>query len=165
MRDDHAGLERFNALSAEDVHDVLAVCLAVPRWIEEVDAGRPYPDELALLAVAGTVAEQLTDDELDMALARHPRIGERSPAVGAEAAHSRAEQAGVFPAAELRAANAAYEQRFGRVFLIRAAGRSGSEIMAELRRRLGNDHESERRETVAELTEIALIRLQQVISS
>jgi 2-oxo-4-hydroxy-4-carboxy-5-ureidoimidazoline decarboxylase len=164
MRNDHSGLARFNALSAEDAHDVLAGCLAVPRWIEEVGAGRPFPDQAALTALARAAAEQLTDDELEAALSRHPRIGERRDTDDAGAAYSRAEQAGISPGDELRAANVEYEERFGRVFLIRAAGRSGSQIVAELRRRLGNDDEAERRETVAQLTEIALLRLQQVIS-
>ena len=55
---------------------------------------------------------------------------------------SRAEQAGVDPsdaavAAALAEGNRAYEQRFGRVFLIRAAGRSATEILAALTERLG----------------------------
>lgn len=164
MTDDHTGLLRFNSLSDTDARLILAGCLAVPRWVDEVTAARPFRDQAALLARAKASAERLSDDELAAALSRHPRIGERSASGDAGAAYSRAEQAGVSAGDELRAANAAYEERFGRVFLIRAAGRSGSEIMAELRRRLGNDDESERRETVAQLTEIALLRLRQVIS-
>jgi 2-oxo-4-hydroxy-4-carboxy-5-ureidoimidazoline decarboxylase len=60
--------------------------------------------------------------------------------------------------------NAAYEKRFDRVFLIRAAGRSADEILQELRRRLRNDDETEREETVTQLREIALLRLRQVVS-
>ena len=59
--------------------------------------------------------------------------------------------------------NRGYERRFGRVFLIRAAGRSSSEVLAELRRRLGNDDETERVEMVAALREIALLRLKDVV--
>ena len=44
--------------------------------------------------------------------------------------------------------NRAYEERFDRVFLIRAAGRDADEILAELERRLGNDDATERDETV-----------------
>ena len=65
--------------------------------------------------------------------------------------------------AALAEGNREYEQRFGRVFLIRAAGRSASEVLAELRRRLGNDDETERAETVAALREIALLRLKDVV--
>ena len=60
---------------------------------------------------------------------------------------------------KLVAGNQAYEERFGHVFLIRAAGRSGDEILAELERRLGNPPEAERAETADNLRQIALLRL------
>jgi 2-oxo-4-hydroxy-4-carboxy-5-ureidoimidazoline decarboxylase len=50
------------------------------------------------------------------------------------------------------------------VFLIRAAGRSSAEILSELDRRLGNDAATERGETVAALRDIALLRLEQVVT-
>ncbi len=59
----------------------------------------------------------------------------------------------------IAAGNAAYEERFGRVFLIRAAGRSPEQILAELRRRLGNDDDAEAREALGQLAEIAILRL------
>ena len=100
----------------------LVACLSVPRWADDVLAGQPYADRTALLARADEAARTLSDEELEQALSGHPRIGERG------GAQSQREQAGVDPAAgdtaaRLAAGNAAYEQRFGRVFLIRAAGR------------------------------------------
>ena len=67
-------------------------------------------------------------------------------------------------AERLREANAVYEQRFGHVFLIRAAGRNSAEILSELERRLHNDDATERVETVTALRDIALLRLEQVVS-
>nr|WP_219996175.1 2-oxo-4-hydroxy-4-carboxy-5-ureidoimidazoline decarboxylase [Nocardioides humi] len=92
-----------------------------------------------------------------------PRIGERG------GAQSRREQSGVDPAAgdtasRLAAGNAAYEERFGRVFLIRAAGRDAEAILGELERRMRNDDEAERAETVDNLRQIALLRLEELIS-
>ena len=155
----------FNQLSAEDAAARVAGCLGVPRWVDEVVAGRPYHDRQTLVDRGGTSADHLSDDELASAISRHPRIGERPDADNAEAAHSRSEQAGVEATdeARLRAGNAAYEERFGRVFLIRAAGRSSAEILAELQRRLGNDDVTERAETVRALRDIAVLRLQQVV--
>ena len=46
------------------------------------------------------------------------------------------------------------------MFLIRAAGRDAEEILAELDRRLGNDDATERAETVDNLRQIALLRLE-----
>jgi 2-oxo-4-hydroxy-4-carboxy-5-ureidoimidazoline decarboxylase len=143
----------------EITRDVLLGCLSVPRWADDVLAGQPYDDRDALIAAADAAARELTDEELDQALSGHPRIGERG------GAQSRREQSGVDPtagetAARLKAGNAAYEQRFGRVFLIRAAGRDAEEILSQLERRLQNDDATERAETVDNLRQIALLRLQ-----
>jgi 2-oxo-4-hydroxy-4-carboxy-5-ureidoimidazoline decarboxylase len=145
----------------EVTRDQLLACLSVPRWADDVLAGEPYDDRTALLARADEAARALTDDELAQALAGHPRIGERA-AAGHNAAASAKEQSGVGAGDEERlvAGNVAYEERFGHVFLIRAAGRSGPEILAELERRLGNDDDEERAETVDNLREIALLRLE-----
>jgi 2-oxo-4-hydroxy-4-carboxy-5-ureidoimidazoline decarboxylase len=168
-------VDDFNSLAVEDATTLLAGCLGVRRWVDELVAGRPYDSAPALRARAHDAARHLTDDELDAALSRHPRIGERPPtadtdtATGTgteEARFSHAEQAGVADehGQRLRDANAAYEARFGHVFLVRAAGRSGAEILAEAERRLANDDVAEREETVTALRDIALLRLGQVVS-
>ena len=138
-------VDGFNAIPEAEATQRLLNCLSVLRWAAEVAGGRPYADYAALAAKAESSAAELSDDDLSAALDGHPRIGER---------------AGAGHAAE---GNREYEQRFGRVFLIRAAGRSSREILAELRRRLGNDDETERAETVAALREIALLRLKDVM--
>ncbi len=63
-------------------------------------------------------------------------------------------------ARRLAEGNAAYEARFDRVFLIRAAGRDAEQRLAELDRRLANDDDAERAETVDNLRQIALLRLE-----
>jgi 2-oxo-4-hydroxy-4-carboxy-5-ureidoimidazoline decarboxylase len=143
--------------------DQLLACLSVPRWADDVLAGAPYADRETLLARADDAARTLTDDELPQALGGHPRIGERG-GPGMSAASQR-EQSGVDPtagdtAARLKAGNKAYEERFDRVYLIRAAGRDADEILTHLERRLQNDDETERAETVDNLRQIALLRLE-----
>ena len=161
-----SGLADFNALPEAEARERLARCLDVPRWVDTVLAGRPYADVGALRAVASNAAD-LDRAELDAALAGHPRIGERAGS-GHDRAFSAAEQSGVDRddadvAARLEAGNRAYEERFDRVFLIRAAGRDADEVLSELERRLGNDEETELAETVDQLREIALLRLEQVV--
>ena len=63
----------------------------------------------------------------------------------------------------LAAGNRAYEERFDRVFIIRAAGRDAEEILRQLRRRLDNTDDAERTETIEQLTQIALLRAQEVV--
>jgi len=162
-------LDEFNGLPADEARARAAACLDVPRWVEALVAGRPYADRDHVLSVAAQQAEHLDDDELAAALARHPRIGERGQIGRHDSAHSAHEQAGVDRddldvAARLVEGNRDYQERFDRVFLIRAAGRDGAEILGELARRLANDDETERAETVEQLRQIALLRLEQVLS-
>jgi len=79
-------LEEFNGLPEAEARERLTACLDVPRWVDTLLAGRPYADVGALRAVAERAAE-LDDGELEAALARHPRIGERAGA-GHDAAYS-----------------------------------------------------------------------------
>jgi OHCU decarboxylase len=158
----------FDGLGEDQARVRLRSCLDVPRWVEQMLAGRPYGSAAAALERGQAVAATLTSDEVEAALERHPRIGERAGA-GHDKTFSRAEQSGVDRtdadvAAALADGNAAYEQRFDRVFLIRAAGRSADEILAELRRRLDNSDDDELAEVIRELGEIARRRLGQVIS-
>ncbi|WP_270887165.1 2-oxo-4-hydroxy-4-carboxy-5-ureidoimidazoline decarboxylase [Pedococcus sp. 5OH_020] len=161
------GLPEFNDLDEDTARERLAACLPVPRWVQEVLDGRPYAGWPVLEQHAAAAAAVLSDDELDAALAGHPRIGERPSSPEHEAELSTREQSGVDVAdpevaAALADGNAAYESRFDRVFIIRAAGRSAPEVLEELRRRLRNDEATERRETVHELRDIALLRLREV---
>jgi 2-oxo-4-hydroxy-4-carboxy-5-ureidoimidazoline decarboxylase len=154
---------RTEGAGVETTREVLLGCLSVPRWADDVLAGQPYADRAALIAAADAAARGLTDEELDQALSGHPRIGERG------GSQSQREQSDVDTSTRdtverLRAGNLAYEERFGRVFLIRAAGRDADEILAELQRRLGNDDATERAETVGNLREIAVLRLESALA-
>jgi len=161
-------LAEFNGLAAEAAERELAACNAAPRFVREVAAGRPYPTAAELAETAATVAGGLGWDEVAVALAAHPRIGEQAAGDSAEAASSRREQSAVTGAGDevtqaLADGNSAYERRFGHVFLIRAAGRGPEEILAELTRRLGNDPAAERAETTAELAEITRLRVERLV--
>ena len=165
-----AALDRFHGLDDEAARAALLVCCASPDWAARVLAARPYPTRAELLEAAATACRDLDDRELDAALAGHPRIGDRASGASTEARLSRQEQASVADADErtrheLLEANRAYERRFGHVFLIRAAGRSAEEMLAELRRRLGNDAATERRETAEQLAQITRLRLEGLLDS
>ncbi len=162
-----AGIDGFNALAVHEARTRLESCLAVPRWVGQVIEGRPYQSRVALLDRAEAVARTLSVEEVDAALARHPRVGEQA-AEGHDAEFSTNEQAGVdrtdaAVAEALRVGNSDYERRFGRVFLIRAAGRTSAQVLSELRRRLHNRDAVELTEVVAQLGEIALLRLEQLV--
>jgi 2-oxo-4-hydroxy-4-carboxy-5-ureidoimidazoline decarboxylase len=161
-------LDDFNAdgiVAAE----VLGACLDIPRWVDTVAAGRPYPTVEALQAAGAAVAATISWDEVAAALDRHPRIGERTAATqqtATEAGWSRSEQAGVqlSEKEQLAVGNADYEARFGWIFLICASGLSGGQILDALHRRLGADPEQEKPVVVEELRKIGALRLAKAVT-
>jgi 2-oxo-4-hydroxy-4-carboxy-5-ureidoimidazoline decarboxylase len=161
------GLDWLNAAPDADLRAALSACCAADSWVSRVGGGRPYPDADALYAASDTATAALDDAGLDQALAAHPRIGKR--AAGHNGAWSRQEQAGVAGAddalrGQLAAANAAYEQRFGHVYLVCATGRSAAELLAVCQSRLGNDPATERRVVLGELAKINQLRLRKLLA-
>jgi 2-oxo-4-hydroxy-4-carboxy-5-ureidoimidazoline decarboxylase len=164
-----AALDDFNEKPAEQAAEALRACNAAPSFPASVLGGRPYPDADALVARAEQVTRGLPWGEVSAALAAHPRIGDRVEGATAEAQASRREQSSMAGAddearAGLLEGNRAYEQRFDHVFLIRAAGRSPAEMLAELHRRLGNDEATERAEVTEQLAQITGLRVRGLIA-
>jgi 2-oxo-4-hydroxy-4-carboxy-5-ureidoimidazoline decarboxylase len=170
-----ADLDRATAATAAAL---LRPSCASARWIERLVSGRPYGSRPALEAASDATIGTLGWPDIEQALAAHPRIGDRPPSgdrgadrpqpgdgsTGREAAWSRQEQAGTRHAsgdmqAGLSAGNAAYEERFGHVFLICATGMSAASMLAALQARLGHDPASEREVVRDELTKIVRLRL------
>jgi 2-oxo-4-hydroxy-4-carboxy-5-ureidoimidazoline decarboxylase len=137
-------------------------------WIDLIVVRRPYLDEAALNESSDAATAALDDTGLAEALAGHPRIGEQ--ARGHDGTWSRQEQAGMRGAgddirAQLAAANAAYEERFGHVYLVCASGRSADELLAVCRSRLGNEPAAERGVVLDELAKINRLRLAKLLHS
>ena len=157
------GLAAFNSLPDGQARDVLLACCSAINWADEVAAGRPYPSLAALLERADTA---LTAEEVSQALAGHPRIGQ-APSQS-HSSWSRGEQAGMAAAgdrvlADLAEGNRAYEERFGRIYLVCAAGRSAPELLQILRERLRNAPDAERQVVRDELRKINELRLTRLI--
>lgn len=161
-------LSDFNTLEHSEAAQILLSCAHVERWADEIVSARPYSSVDALAAATQEFANPWTQAEIDSALKRHPRIGERAKGDDADAKMSRAEQArlGIDDDIQRRldAGNAAYEEKFGFVFLIRAAGRSAEEILRSLDERMNNTPEQERLIAADQLRQIAALRLKGMIS-
>lgn len=159
----------FNQATEQEASDLLLVCAPIKTWAASVVARRPFTTTEDLYDAADQLAQDWTTAEVEAALADHPRIGERHRGSGASAAHSSSEQAGAATTdpeivARLEDGNRLYEKTFDRVFLIRAAGRTAPEILAELHRRLDNDPLTELAEVHDQLREIAALRLKGSVS-
>lgn len=160
-------LSRFNAASADGAAAVLLRCCACTRWADRVAACRPYPDTQALLAALDEASYDLTPRDLAEALASEsPQVP--SPGDGGTQAAAAGEARGVLAAhTALRAAHAAYENRFGHAFLICldecAPGEQLGHALASVRTRLGNDLEEEHLVVTEELRRLARGRLLRMV--
>jgi OHCU decarboxylase len=166
-------LARWNALTSKEATDEILPCCGSKAWAREMAARRPILDETALLAACDDIWNNLPEFDWLEAFRSHPRIGESRAAASASAqsaAWSGEEQRKVAAVGEdtkvlLADANRAYEQRFGRIFIVCAAGKSAAEILEILRRRLQNDAATELREAAEQQRQIANLRLKKWLMS
>jgi 2-oxo-4-hydroxy-4-carboxy-5-ureidoimidazoline decarboxylase len=160
-------LARWNRLSAEEAAREILPCCGSEAWARAVVVRRPLDDDTSLLAASDETWRSLGVSDWMEAFSKHPRIGERKapPAASKQsAAWSAQEQWNVADAGEsvqlaLAEGNRDYERRFDRVFIVCATGKSASEILEILRRRLRNDDSTELREAAEEQRKITDIRL------
>jgi 2-oxo-4-hydroxy-4-carboxy-5-ureidoimidazoline decarboxylase len=166
-------LAQLNALPVAEAAEQLRACCGSSRWVEAILARRPFASMDHLLAAADEAWRATGPRDWDEAFAHHPRIGERQAAAQVSAtagAWSAGEQAtavggGAAVRAALAEANAAYEQRFGRIYLVCAAGRSAEELLADVAARMRNDPEREREVAAEEQRKITRLRLNTLIGA
>lgn len=160
-------LARWNRLSAEEAAREILACCGSTSWARAVAMRRPIDDATSLLAVSDESWWGLGPSDWMEAFCKHPRLGERKAPLAASAqsaAWSAQEQRNVADAGEsaqlaLAEGNREYERRFDRVFIVCATGKSASELLEILRRRLRNDDSTELREAAEEQRKITNIRL------
>ena len=128
-------------------------------------AAAPFESSAQLLQAAERAFDQLTGGDWMQAFAAHAAIG----APRAEDEIGSSEQATVESDPQTRltlaAANVEYQHRFGFVFLIRAHGRSGPEILAAMRARINNPPEVELANASREQREITALRLSRLVAA
>ncbi|MEW1779185.1 2-oxo-4-hydroxy-4-carboxy-5-ureidoimidazoline decarboxylase [Streptomyces sp. NPDC086777] len=143
-------LDAFNAAPDDEAGALLLHCLRSPRWARRVSDHRPYPDVESLLAAADEAAYDLAPGDLSEALA-----GESLPELP-EGTYSAAHTA-------LTAAHAAYEAKFGHVFVIYLGDTRPEErldrVLEGIYSRSENDPEDERVMSVEQLRRLAQGRL------
>jgi 2-oxo-4-hydroxy-4-carboxy-5-ureidoimidazoline decarboxylase len=165
MAEPHAVL---NGLDEAAAAAALRRACGAKRWVERMLARRPFVSTAELLASADAEWRASSPDDYREAFAHHPRIGEDLAELRrrfqSTASLSGREQAGMAVADEatlheLREANAAYRERFGFIFIICATGKSATEMLEALRRRLDNDPSTELAIAADEHAKITQLRL------
>ena len=165
-------LTRWNRLPPNDAEYEILPCCGSREWARRMAVRRPLADEAQLLEAAGEEWHNLGERDWDEAFRSHPRIGETRTALPAHAqsaewsAQEQQDAAATGDAAKiaLAEANREYEERFKRIFIVCASGKTAPEILAILRRRLQNDPETELRETVEQQRQIVELRIRKWLS-
>lgn len=166
-----AGLAQLNDASREEAFAALLACCGSLSWAQRMAAARPFADVEALLATADRIWQELRPSDWLEAFASHPRIGERNattPQSSQFAQWSAQEQAGTEQTAQatmtaLAAANRAYQERFGYIYIVCATGKTSEEMLAFCQQRLSNDYELELQMAAEEQRKITAIRLRKLI--
>jgi OHCU decarboxylase len=159
-------LAAWNAASVADALDEMLACCGARRWAAAMVALRPISGVAELSAAADREWSRMETTDWMQAFACHPRIGEKKTAQSSQksSAWSTEEQSSIENAAErvmaeLAEGNALYEQRHGFNYIVCATGKSADEMLAMLKRRIGNDREAELREAAEQQRQIMQIRL------
>jgi len=160
-------LEQWNRLSADQAATAIQPCCGSRAWASGMAARRPMLDEATLLAASDETWHNLAYSDWVEAFQSHPRIGESraQQAVPSQAANwsaheqKRVTNADAAVKVALEEGNREYERRFGRIFIVCATGKSATETLDILRRRLQNDPETELREAAEQQRQITQIRL------
>jgi allantoicase len=164
-------LKALRAMSPEALREALTRCCGSARWVAGMMAARPFQSRTQLLGEAEQVWWHLEDRDWQEAFTHHPRLGADAATLrtrfSATAAWSTGEQAGTSGASEavlaaLAEGNAAYEARFGMVFLLCATGLTADDMLAALRDRLDNVPANELRIAAGEHVKITALRLQKL---
>jgi allantoinase len=163
--------ERLSINSMDRPREALLKCCGCEEWAETMVSRRPFANKFALMATADEIwwgpHLRIAWPE---AFAAHPRIGDLKSLrekFASTADLCRGEQGGAMHAdestlRELAEGNAAYEAKFGYIFIVCATGKSAAEMLAILRERFGNDAETELSVAATEQAKITRLRLEKL---
>lgn len=164
-------LLEFNETTSHDIEAFLMCIAHVPSWASTIARHRPYGSKEVLLNDALTFAQQWDWAEIEIALSKHPKLGEKQ----AKTELSKQEQ--VFSQKEqgflakdqnlteqLVKYNQDYENKFGFIFLMNATGRSQQDVLKGIENRINNDLKTEQRIVKEQLLQILHVRLNREIT-
>jgi 2-oxo-4-hydroxy-4-carboxy-5-ureidoimidazoline decarboxylase len=159
-------LARWNTLDTADAAREALPCCGSNAWALALASKRPIADEAALIEASTAIWWGLPEQAWREAFDSHPRIGQRhavSNATTQSLDWSAKEQQNVSAddAARLalEQANQRYEEKFGRIFIVCATGKTSAEILTLLESRLQNDASTELREAAEQQRQITQLRL------
>jgi 2-oxo-4-hydroxy-4-carboxy-5-ureidoimidazoline decarboxylase len=158
-------LEAWNRLEQDYAMQTILPCNGSRAWAIGMVNARSFEEPEQLFAASDKVWLALLEKDWQQAFDSHPRIGEHKAkaATATSLKWSEGEQSTAQLTADMEAAlataNRAYEQKFGRIFIVCATGKSAAEMLAILQARLKNDPVAELHEAAEQQRQITQIRL------
>jgi 2-oxo-4-hydroxy-4-carboxy-5-ureidoimidazoline decarboxylase len=160
-------LAGWNTLDAESAARLVLPCCGSQAWAKELASKRPIADEESLIEASSAIWFALPEEAWCEAFDSHPRIGQKSAQSHATAESLRwsaqeqraalsEDDVGKFA---LEEANRRYEQRFGRIFIVCATGKTTTEMLEILEARMKNDAATELWEAAEQQSQITQLRL------
>jgi len=165
-------LQELNDATTESAEQALTLCCGSSRWVKSVLAQRPFADKNSLLAISQKVWLQLDREDWLEAFTHHPKIGDVDSLrkkFAATKQWAEGEQGAVKEASEatleaLAQANAAYEKKFGYIFIVCATGKSAEQMLTLLQARMNNAEDDEILVAMQEQNKITGLRLEKLLS-
>lgn len=166
-------LNTLNALPPAEAQPALLTCNGTNRWATRMLEARPFASPAALFARCNDIwYNECREADWLEAFAQHPRIGDIGSLKEKYAATKNwaaGEQQGVAQASaatleQLAAANRAYEEKFGFIFIVCATGKPAEAMLRLLQDRLENNQDEELLVAMGEQCKITLLRLRKLLA-
>lgn len=165
-------IDQLNRLSEAAAAETFEQCCGASQWVERMVFSRPFENLAEVLETSDTIWEECDVDDYEEAFSHHPKIGDVE-SLAKKYANTRTwaagEQKGVEGAdgeviRKLAEGNAAYEEKFGFIFIVNATGKSAAEMLALLESRLMNDPRDEILAAADEQNKITKQRLKKLLA-
>ena len=164
-------IESLNSLTNPEANKQFELCCGAENWIQKMNQNRPFQDGNEVYKKAASIWFSLSSNDWLEAFTHHPKIGDfdslRKKFHNTKSI-SKNEQSGLNDAEksilkDLAESNQLYEDRFGFIFIVCAAGKSADEMLALIKIRLKNNMDTEMLNAANEQNKITQLRLKKLL--
>lgn len=152
-------LDELNRLPRYRAEAELLKCCGSHAWARAMAQRRPFSSLERLAQAAGEIWWSLDPADWMEAFRAHPRIGDRKVSGAPAAEQSGMTRAPIAVTTAIDDANQEYFEKFGFIFILCATGKTGEQMLDNLRSRLPNSPDQELRTAAEEQNKITLLRL------
>ena len=167
----HLTLAELNAMDSADFVAALANVYEYSPWIaDQAATKRPFATITALYAAMADAVTQASADKRLVLIKAHPDLADKTQRAAGLTAESTAEQSSLgldqLTEAEYDAfarVNSAYRRKFGFPYIACVRRHTKDSILRDFEKRLPNDEVTEITASIAEISRIAALRLDQMV--